>query len=269
MTTQRPFKMKSVLLNPTVVNYITSLPLKEARQVLEKIKALTQDPSADGKTKVSIRHMPGNNKLFRARSGHYRIFYAFNERKVNILAIRKRDKDTYKDDVDVDEDLNNDDFGDLDNDDLEDLDAGEEDLPVMLVNGSVGKDAEGPLPDGEYAPPASKDESRVLPEPITVELLNHLGVPQEYHQRLLPLKTEGELLSCPDIEDDVLLHIDQHMFDSPPKQPLSQPVSPLHAAHRLLHRAIKLRLCFRKNDTELYTNKDGRPFNILVTLRMR
>lgn len=271
MTTQRLFKTKLVLLNLTVVACITSLPRKEACQVLDKIKALMQDPSADGKTKIVVKHMPGNTKLFRARSGHYRIFYTFNERKVYILNIRKRDEDTYKDDVDVVEDLNNNELEDLDIEEFDDLDVDEEEeaLPMAFVDSVVGIGVEDLSLDQQHAP-APKEEGRVLPKPITVELLNQLHVPPEYHQHLLSLKTEEELLACASsgIGDGVLWDIIGYMVDSPLKQTAPQSISSAQT-HHLLHRPIKLRLCFRKKDAQLYTNKNGQPFNVLVTLRMR
>ncbi len=48
-------------------------------------------------------------------------------------------------------------------------------------------------------------------------------MPSEYHPRLLGLKSENELLSCPGISDDILLRIDQYLFELPLVQVEQQP----------------------------------------------
>src|SRR5437870_13298493 len=76
-----------------------ALPPKETHQVLEKIKQLEQDPTPDAKVKKQLKYM--NGKLHRIRSGDYRIFYTFEQPYISILALRRRDDDTYGEDMDV------------------------------------------------------------------------------------------------------------------------------------------------------------------------
>src|SRR2546426_2559762 len=76
-----------------------ALPPKEAHQVLEKIALLAQDPTPDAKVKKQLKYMHG--KLHRIRSGDYRIFYTFEYPYISILALRRRNDDTYDEDLDV------------------------------------------------------------------------------------------------------------------------------------------------------------------------
>src|SRR6266849_10932324 len=76
-----------------------ALPPKEAHQVLEKIALLAQDPTSDAKVKKQLPHLHG--KLHRIRSGDYRIFYTFEQPYISLLALRRRDDDTYDEEHDV------------------------------------------------------------------------------------------------------------------------------------------------------------------------
>jgi len=67
-----------------------------------------------------------------------------------------------------------------------------------------------------------------------MELLKRLRVPEVYHKRLLPLKTEEELLGCPGVDDEVLLKIDEYMFELPLLQVLQQPDLVLNEVDDLL-----------------------------------
>jgi len=66
---------------------------------VEKINLLVQDPTPDAKVKKQLKHM--NGRLHRIRSGDYRIFYTFEQPYISILALRRRDDDTYDEDMDA------------------------------------------------------------------------------------------------------------------------------------------------------------------------
>src|SRR5438552_12959855 len=76
-----------------------ALSPKETHQVLEKVNLLAQDPTPDAKVKKQLKRM--NGRLHRIRSGDYRIFYTFEHPYISILALRRRDADTYDEDMDV------------------------------------------------------------------------------------------------------------------------------------------------------------------------
>src|SRR2546423_10316100 len=84
---------------PDFFQALLALPPKETHQVLEKINLLAQDPTPDAKVKKQLKYL--NGKLHRIRSGDYRIFYTFEQPFISILALRRRDDDTYDEDMDV------------------------------------------------------------------------------------------------------------------------------------------------------------------------
>ena len=198
MTTQWQITMK-----PVFVNRMEALPAKESHQVITKINMLVQDPLPDGKVKKQLTHLPG--KPYRIRSGDYRIIYTLEKQNISVLKLEKRREDTYKGAFDIDAEQ------------LDDAEAGFEDGEDGAADTASAAIAR---PDWEsFVTPKSK----ALPEPITVELLKQLRVPEVYHQRLLPLKTEEDLLGCPGINDEILLKIDEYMFELPLVKVLQQP----------------------------------------------
>src|SRR5229473_4656338 len=89
LTTMKPsFQTEWLALSP-----------KEIHQVLEKINLLVQDPTLDAKVKKQLKHI--DPRLHRIRAGDYRIFYTFEYPYISILALRRRDDDTYDEDLDV------------------------------------------------------------------------------------------------------------------------------------------------------------------------
>src|SRR2546426_6469556 len=86
-------------MKPSFTNECLALPPKETHQVLEKIKQLEQDPTPDAKVKKQLKYM--NGKLHRIRCGDYRIFYTFEHPYISILALSRRDDDTYDENMDV------------------------------------------------------------------------------------------------------------------------------------------------------------------------
>ncbi|HVB25615.1 MAG TPA: UvrD-helicase domain-containing protein [Ktedonobacteraceae bacterium] len=205
-----------VMMKPSFMQGIVALPGKEMHQVMEKVNMLMLDPLPDGKVKKQIKH--AHKKRYRIRSGAYRILYTFDKQFVSVLTIRRRREDTYDDMLD-DEDEQWDEVEDLDADDA--LDGS----PGPAVSGKAAQ----PNWETIFAP-----KNKPLPEPITPELLQRLRVPREYHPRLLPLKTQEELLACPGVADDVLLQIDAYMFEKPLIQVEQQPNYMLNAVEDLL-----------------------------------
>ncbi len=182
-------------MKPSFQTEWLALPPKETHQVLEKIALLTQDPTPDAKVKKQLPHLHG--KLHRIRSGDYRIFYTFEQPYISLLALRRRDDDTYDEDFDV------------------------EFLGGFNPQYDGGTRVAQPSRGRILAP--HKPEKRPLPEPISKELLMNLFVPGEYHTRLLPIQTEEDLLDCSGVPDEILLKIDEVMFERPLTQVIQQP----------------------------------------------
>jgi len=192
MTTQWLITQK-----PDFLQALAALPGKEIHQVLEKINLLAQDPTPDAKVKKQLTHM--NGRLHRIRSGDYRIFYTFEQPYISILALRRRDDDTYDEDLDVE-------F-------LGGLDPAFESSAHALLKQS----------DWEKWLASKEPDKRRLPEPITPELLENLRIPKECHARLLPIQTQDDLLACPGVPDEYLLQINEYLFERPLVQVLEQP----------------------------------------------
>ncbi len=182
---------------PDFFQALLALPPKESHQVLEKINLLAQDPTPDAKVKKQLKYM--NGKLHRIRCGDYRIFYTFEEPYISILALRRRDDDTYNEDMDVEF------LGGLD---------------PHFGNATTSR---GVQPDWEQLFASKEPEKKPLPEPITAELLNNLHIPNTCHARLLPIHTREDVLDCPGVPDDYLLKIDEYMFERPLAEILQQP----------------------------------------------
>lgn len=180
---------------PGFLGEVLALPDKHKNQVFTKIAELERDPHADGHTKKQLKHM--KNKLHRLRSGDYRVFYTFDDTHVSLLAMRRRDDETY--DLDID--------------------------PEFLGGGDVDLDIEAPaaVPDASQWTRPVEVPKTPLPEPITETLLDALRVPEEFHQRLLPVETQEGLLGCPGVPDEFLLLLDEHMFVKPVATRIDQP----------------------------------------------
>ena len=183
---------------PDFFKALLALSPKEMHQVMEKINLLAQDPTPDAKVKKQLKHM--NSRLHRIRSGNFRIFYTFEYPYISILTLHRRDDDTYDEDLDVEF------LGGLDFDDE-----------------GIGEQAHVVQPDWEKLLAPKAPQKRPLPEPITVELLNNLRVPQECHARLLRMQTGEDLLDCPGVPDDYKLQLYDYMFERPLVQVLQQP----------------------------------------------
>jgi len=182
---------------PSFLSAWRALSSKEVHQVLEKINLLEQDPMPDGNGKIQIKRKYKGQTIYRIRCGNYRIFYTFRDPYINLLALLRRDEDTYNEELDVE-------F-------LGGFDA------------EFGDDPKPLQPDwGKILAPRDPEKKR-LPEPVTEELLANLHVPKEYCNRLLAIHNEDELLDCPGVPNDILSQLIEYMFPKPLVQIIQQP----------------------------------------------
>jgi superfamily I DNA/RNA helicase/mRNA-degrading endonuclease RelE of RelBE toxin-antitoxin system len=193
---------------PDFYKALLALPPKEMHQIIEKVNLLAQDPTPDAKVKKQLPHMHG--RLHRIRSGKYRIFYTFEYPYISILALRRRDDDTYDEGLDVE-------F-------LGGLEPELDEAQTIKAN----------QPDWERILAPKAPEKKPLPEPITEGLLADLNVPKVCHARLLHIQTREDLLECPGVPDDYLLKIDEYMFERPLVEVLQQPDFLLNDVNDLL-----------------------------------
>jgi len=193
-------------IKPTLLIDIYRLPDKETQQVFSKIGMLLQDPLPDGKAKKQLKYL--NRDVYRLRSGHYRLFYTLHEHTIHILTLRRRKEDTYKDDLNLTDDLGSDDL-----DDLNDLDLGE--------TAPGGPDWER-IFAAQNQPQTTQAEA--LPEPITVTLLKMLNVPAPYHAHLLRVTDRDALYACEkSVPAECILRLDEYLFERSLHQVLQQP----------------------------------------------
>ena len=201
-----------LLMKPAFLQDISRLPAKDIHQIMEKVSMLVQDPRPDSKVKKQLTHCPG--KPFRIRSGDYRIFYSFNQHYINIYRIDRRNEATYRE------------CPETAFEDGPDADA------LSELEGPHGDAISSEQPAWQRG--FGKAESRPLPEPITVELLNRLHIPSAYHSRLLHLQDEDALLSCPGVRDEVLIQLHDELFQRPLLQIMQQPDLVLNQVDDLL-----------------------------------
>lgn len=205
-------KQWQTVMKPAFVNYLQKLTGKEVLQVIEKVTMLEQDPRPDGWVKKQLSHLPG--RPYRIRSGKYRIFYTFNLEFVAIYKMDERDDDTY------------------DDTDAPDVPPSADALAGLDMPMGDASTTTSPQPDWERT--FSDSQCRPLPEPLTLEILNKLQIPSAYHTRLLRIKDEDELLACPGVAEEVLLKIDDYMFERPLIQVMQEPDLILNDADDLL-----------------------------------
>jgi mRNA-degrading endonuclease RelE of RelBE toxin-antitoxin system len=175
-------------MKPNFTAELMALSAKELHQVMTRIHALVQDPKPDARVKKQLKHV--NPRLHRIRCGDYRVLYTFEYPFISLLALRRRQEDTY-DDVGV-----------------EFLGGFDPDLPTVEIPmprslGSVREDC--------FLVPTDPIQ-QLLPQPITSQLLSSLHIPSQYHVALLAIQSEDELLDCPGVPHYVLTRLLEHLF---------------------------------------------------------
>lgn len=164
------------------------------KQILDKCKILLETPEEGGKGKARLTGRTDN--LHRLRSGNFRIFYTYDYEKVCLWGVRRKTvKGQYRGRR----------GGDVTYGGLKEALDDELDLNIPELQTKTVFDA--------WVLPVETKKS--LPELITADLLRALEIPLTYEKRLLAIKTQEDLLSCPGVPDDYLLAIDRHMFEEP------------------------------------------------------
>ena len=180
-------------MKPNFIAELRVLPAREMHQVMEKIDTLVQDPKPDGKVKKQLKHIDPH--LHRIRCGDYRVFYTFERPYISLLALRRRQEDTY-------------DKGPR----VEFLSGFDPDFPT------VGNPMTSPLEDErkQQSPAPAASIQHMLPRPITSELLNSLRIPPQYHAALLAVHNEDELLDCSGVPPNLLERLVEYLFPPEP-----------------------------------------------------
>lgn len=188
------------VIKPAFLQGLQKLPGKDVQQIMEKVSLLAENPLPDGDLKKQLTHCAG--KPHRIRFGDYRIFYTFNQETVCVYKVDRRHEGTYKHCPEAE-------F------------AAEGGALTGLELPEAGAAAGVTLLKEEWLRPV--EDKRPFPEPLTVQILRELKVPERYHARLLRITNEADLLTCPGVEDEWLLAIDAYMFEKPLEQVMLQP----------------------------------------------
>jgi mRNA interferase RelE/StbE len=82
----------SVLIKPSALKEIESIPLKRDRQrILGRIERLSEDPRPPGSRKLA------GQEAYRLRQGRYRVLYTIADRELIVEVVRVGDrKDVYR-----------------------------------------------------------------------------------------------------------------------------------------------------------------------------
>jgi mRNA interferase RelE/StbE len=75
--------MYKVKIEDKVVKFLQMLDSKIRRQIINKLRALAQNPRPAGCTAIK-----GDKNLYRIRSGDYRIVYRIHDRELLVLVVR-------------------------------------------------------------------------------------------------------------------------------------------------------------------------------------
>src|SRR5258708_36201363 len=184
-------------MKPSFREEWSALPPKEVKQIFEKIELLERDPSPDGKVKRQLKHIDPH--LHRIRFGDYRIFYTYEAPYISLLALRRRNEDTYDEDLDVEF------LGGFN--------------PDVQKSGTYKTSQ---VSWQQLSPTSWQPEQSKLPEPITEEMLVGLRIPQQYYSQLLSLQTEDDLLNC-SIAEDIKSKLLEYIYPKPLDQVIQQP----------------------------------------------
>lgn len=148
------------------------IPSKYRSQISRKTHELMSDPRPGG----SRTALKGYDRLCRLRCGDYRVIYAYDDKVVQLMNLRRRDEQTYEN---------------LDDSELRQLEA------FRVI---TGKSPKRMVPEWEIVTqkwePAKPKAMEPLPQPITMEMLAKIGVPADFRPALLNVKSVDELLDC-------------------------------------------------------------------------
>src|SRR3989442_5425130 len=169
------------------------LSSKHRSQVARKAMDLMVDPRPGG----SKSPLVGYYGLCRLRAGDYRIIYAYDDKVVQLLTLRRRAENTY--------------------DDLDDIEVLELE---GFRTGSVRKAKAQHIVEWEelakeWAAPKPM-QTEQLPSPIVEAMLQELDVPPEYWPPLLALTTYDGLLDCGEVPSECRYKVLERLC---PRQP--------------------------------------------------
>jgi superfamily I DNA/RNA helicase/mRNA-degrading endonuclease RelE of RelBE toxin-antitoxin system len=175
-----PFEL---IQKPTFLNQLLAIPTEFMTQILEKVQLLANDPSPHGNVKKKLHGYKG--KIYRLRSGDFRIIYTYGDGWVALLGVDAR-KDVYKGSKLVAEPT------EVDISQLPDIEE-------LLT----------PAPPPTFQPSQPKlPPDNLLPTQLDETLLKQLRIPPDYFATLLACRTLDDLTNA-----DIPEIIRERVFD--------------------------------------------------------
>ena len=161
-----------IIHKPTFLNQLLAIPTEFMSQILEKVELLRDDPSPRGKVKKKLHGYKG--KVYRLRSGDFRIIYTYGDGWVALLGVDAR-KDVYNGKKLVAE-------------------------PTELDISQLPNIEELLAPQSDYSqthqPPKTAPSENLLPTTLDEALLKQLRIPQNYTSTLLACRTLDDLTNA-------------------------------------------------------------------------
>jgi mRNA-degrading endonuclease RelE of RelBE toxin-antitoxin system len=177
------------------------LPSKYRSQISRKTHDLMSNPKPGG----SRTTLSGYERLCRVRAGDFRIIYAYDEKVVQLLTLRRRDESTY--------------------DKLDELEIQQlHEFQGISGSGRGPKIADWEELAKKRAEPRPKPVES-LPQPITTSMLDGLDVPVEYRAALLSLTTANDLLESDAVPYEYRLAVLEFICPTRTKATTQEPIA--------------------------------------------
>ena len=177
-------------ITTTKLNFQTELlklTPKEGYKVNKQIEKIMKSPLPDGKIKFKVRTQ---DNVYKISAGDWRIFYTFDESKIALLSLRRRNEKTYSNEEKIDADM---------------LAGFSYPLKEVSKEDSVQSNY-------TYTQQQLEQGDHYLPYRINKVFLQRLKIPEDHWGVLLTLKTRFELLFNEKVPDNILEKIDISLF---------------------------------------------------------
>jgi superfamily I DNA/RNA helicase/mRNA-degrading endonuclease RelE of RelBE toxin-antitoxin system len=204
-------KSYELTMKPTFSEEMLGFPSSDQSMLWEKVNHLLEDPLPDGYLKRKVK---AYDKIFRLKMGDWRLFYSFGDGWVKLLALRRRDDDTYDQNNQVDYEEPN-----ARPDETSGAQAA--DFDELAADGSGARDKQWKWQQ-DWSDTPELEEPEPLPREITAEWLDQLRIPREYFPQLIRCTNEDELLES-DVPSNVLNRVVENIFERELDAVLDQP----------------------------------------------
>lgn len=199
-------KQRELTIKPSFQSGLMALPKSDTYKLWERIDGLISNPMPDGSSKKKLKNWDG---VFRLKTGDYRVFYTFGDTWVRLLAIRRRQTNTYgAQSKSITYEVPH--FIPTEGDDFDpDLTPSKPRHPTFQPDTSA---------TSTHTPPLAQP----LPVALSTELLERLRIPKEHWMDFQDVKTDEDLLEV-DVPQVFLNRVMDHLFPQTVDALINQP----------------------------------------------